>query len=290
MTTLQRTQQQRRDQAETALLEAAAELVVEAGVHSLTLARVGERAGYSRGLVTHYFGSKQALLHRLAQATQSGFVPGLDGVPPGLDRLLRLIDGYIGALGEMRMLSRAFLLLWAEAATAPDLARLFRERDQAFRADLREDVAAGIADGSVRPDVAADEVAVAVLGQLRGIGLQRLVDSPAVDTELLRHSVTGQWRRALAVPPAGALLSAGHGADNEVGLGPGGHGCGQRVVGRVVGQVPFAGEEPDEGTPGAAVVTADGPAQHRIAGLQGVQHRPLGRHPGAVEVHLAVNP
>jgi AcrR family transcriptional regulator len=198
--TVRRTQQQRRGQAETALLNAAAELVVEEGVHSLTLARVGERAGYSRGLITHYFGSKQALLERLAYASQSGFVPGLDGMPPGLDRLLRLIDGYIGALGQLRMPSRAFLLLWAEAATASELARIFRERDEAFRADLREDVAAGIADGTVRPDVAADEVAVAVLAQLRGIGLQRLVDSPAVDTERLRRSVTEHWRRALALP------------------------------------------------------------------------------------------
>ena len=200
MTTVRRTQQQRRDQAEAALLDASAELVIEEGVHSLTLARVGERAGYSRGLVTHYFGSKQALLQRLARAAQSGFVTGLDGVPPGLGRLLRLIDGYIAALGQLRMPNRAFLLLWAEAATAADLARIFRERDEAFRAGLREDVAAGIADGTIRPDVAAEETAVAVLAQLRGIGLQRLVDFPAVDTERLRRSVTECWRRALALP------------------------------------------------------------------------------------------
>jgi len=202
MTTAHRTQQERRDQAEAALLNAAAELIVEDGVHSLTLARVGERARYSRGLVTHYFGSKQALVERLARAAQMGFVPGLDGMPPGLDRLLRLIDGYIGALSPMRMPNRAFLLLWAEAATSSELARIFSERDAAFRADLCVDVAAGIADGTVRPDVAADEVAVAVLGQLRGIGLQRLVDSPAVDTERLRRSVTEYWRRALALPQA----------------------------------------------------------------------------------------
>ena len=127
-------------------------------------------------------------------------MPGLDGTPPGLDRLLRLIDGYIGALGQMRMSNRAFLLLWAEAATAPELARIFRERDKAFRADLSEDIKAGVADGTIRPDVASDEAAVAVLGQLRGIGLQRLVDSPAVDTERLRRSVTDYWRRALASP------------------------------------------------------------------------------------------
>jgi AcrR family transcriptional regulator len=200
MVTARRTQKERRDQAEAALLAAAAELVVEQGVRSLTLARVSERAGYSRGLVTHHFGSKQALLERLSHATQTGFVPGLDGLPPGLDRLLRLVDGYLGALGEVGVLHRAFLLLWAEAATASELAPIFRERDEAFRADLREDVAAGIADGTIRPDVVPDEVAIAVVGQLRGVGLQRLLDPRAVDTERLRRSITEHWRRALAVP------------------------------------------------------------------------------------------
>ncbi|MEU0843682.1 TetR/AcrR family transcriptional regulator [Streptomyces sp. NPDC005962] len=197
MTSTRRTQQQRRDQAESALLHAAAELVVEEGVRSLTLVRVSERAGYSRGLVTHHFGSKQSLLERLARASQTGFVPGLDGLPPGLDRLLRLIDGYVGALGEVGVWNRAFLLLWAEAATASELAPIFRERDEAFRADLREDVAAGLADGTIRPGVVPDEAAIAIVGQLRGIGLQRLLDHEAVDTERLRHSVTEYWRRAL---------------------------------------------------------------------------------------------
>src|ERR1022692_4458407 len=143
MITARRTQRERREQAEAALLNAAAELVVEHGMRSLTLARVGGRAGYSRGIVTHHFGSKQALVERLARTTQTGFVPGLGGLPPGLDGLLRLINGYVGALEQVGVLNRAFLLLWAEAATQPELAPIFRERDDAFRADLRDDVNAG---------------------------------------------------------------------------------------------------------------------------------------------------
>ncbi|MFD0310996.1 TetR/AcrR family transcriptional regulator [Streptomyces sp. NPDC127119] len=197
MTTARRTQKQRREEAETALLTAAAELVDEQGVRALTLAAVGERAGYSRGLVTHYFGSKQALVERLARSAQAGFVPGLDGLPPGLDRLLRLIDGYIGGLGRMGVLNRVFLKLWTEAATATELTLLFRERNKAFHADLYEDLAAGIADGAIRPDVAPDETATAIVAQLRGIGMQRLVDPERVDTERLRIQVTGLWRRGL---------------------------------------------------------------------------------------------
>ncbi|WP_446461036.1 TetR family transcriptional regulator C-terminal domain-containing protein [Streptomyces sp. BRA346] len=96
------------------------------------------------------------------------------------------------------MAHQAFLLLWAEAATASELAPIFRERDEAFRAGLREDVAAAVADGTIRPEVVPDEAAIALVGQLRGIGLQRLLAPETVDTERLRHSVTEHWRRALA--------------------------------------------------------------------------------------------
>ncbi|WP_328491728.1 TetR/AcrR family transcriptional regulator [Streptomyces sp. NBC_00414] len=201
MTTAPRTQKQRREEAEAALLTAAAELVDEQGVRALTLAGVGERAGYSRGLATHHFGSKQALVERLARSAQAGFVPGLEGLPPGLDRLLRLIDGYIGGLGRMGVLNRVFLKLWAESATASELTQLFRERNEAFHADLYEDLVAGIADGTIHPGVAPDETAIAVVAQLRGIGMQRLIDPSRVDTERLRTHVTELWRRGLASAP-----------------------------------------------------------------------------------------
>ncbi|WP_329523554.1 TetR family transcriptional regulator [Streptomyces jietaisiensis] len=198
MTAPARTQKQRREEAEAALLDAAAELVAEQGMRALTLARVGERAGYSRGLVTHYFGSKQALVERLARAAQSGFVPGLADLPPGPDRLLRLIDGYLAQQTKHeRPLNRAFLLLWMEAATSPDLARLFADRTEAFRTDLREDLTAGIAEGTIRPDVPVEETTAAIVAQLRGIAIQLLVTPESLDLPALRVYLTDHWRRAL---------------------------------------------------------------------------------------------
>ena len=164
---------------------------------ALTLARVGERAGYSRGIVTHHFGSKQALLEALARSAQAGFVAGLEDVPPGLEHLVRLVAGYVAALAGVGVASRAFLLLWASAPTSPELAPIFAERDERFRADLREDVVAGIAEGSVRPDVDPQAVAVAVLGQLRGISMQDQLTPDAVDTERVGALVADTWRRAL---------------------------------------------------------------------------------------------
>ncbi|WP_409461674.1 TetR/AcrR family transcriptional regulator [Amycolatopsis sp. GA6-003] len=198
MTRPRRTQQERRDQASAALLEAAAELVVEEGVRAVTLARVGERAGYSRGLVTHHFGGKKALLEQLARTTQTDFVPGLADLPPGLDRLLRLIDGYLAQLSEPDVRSRAFLVLWAESMTTPELAPIFRERDQSFRDDLREEIRAGITEGTIRADVDPEQIAVAIVGQLRGIALQCLLDPAAVEPAELCRCAAEVWKRALS--------------------------------------------------------------------------------------------
>jgi AcrR family transcriptional regulator len=192
------TQQQRREKTETALLAAAGQLIVESGVRSLTLARVGERAGYSRGIVTHHFGSKQALLDAVTRTAQSGFVPGIADLPRGLERLLSLVEGYIGRLGADDSPSRAFLLLWAEAATAPELAVIFRERDERFRADLQADIVAGLEAGTIRPAVDPGDVSVAILGQLRGIGLQGLLTPDVVNTGRLRVLIAAHWRAALA--------------------------------------------------------------------------------------------
>jgi AcrR family transcriptional regulator len=196
---VRRTQQQRREKTETALLAAAGQLIVESGVRSLTLARVGERAGYSRGIVTHHFGSKQAMLHAVAQTSQSGFVPGLADLPPGLERLLSLIEGYLNRLGADDSPGRAFLVLWAEAATDPELAVIFRGRDQQFRADLQADVIAGVKAGTIRPTVDPGDISVAILGQLRGIGMQLLFTPDVVNTARLGPMIATYWRATLAV-------------------------------------------------------------------------------------------
>src|SRR3978361_2083635 len=54
--------QARAELSTTRLLEAAAELIRDRGYEGTTLAAIGERAGYSHGLATRRFGSKEGLL------------------------------------------------------------------------------------------------------------------------------------------------------------------------------------------------------------------------------------
>jgi AcrR family transcriptional regulator len=65
-----RTQVERRLESERALLGAAAEVIAERGITGASLTVIGERAGTSRGLPTHHFGSKDALVARVAARAQ----------------------------------------------------------------------------------------------------------------------------------------------------------------------------------------------------------------------------
>lgn len=197
------TQEQRRSQTETALLAAAAELVVESGLRSVTLANVGARAGYSRGIVTHSFGSKAALIEALARRSQAGFVRGLDRFRPGLERFLHHLDGYLGTIKSTDVRYRAFLLLWSESITDPELRETFQERDEQFRAELRAELETAVGQGEVRPELDLDAASAAAVGQVRGVAMQHLLAPTTVDLDRVRPVVVEQWRAFLKAAQEG---------------------------------------------------------------------------------------
>src|SRR3954447_5205420 len=90
-----RTQGERRNDAEQRLLAAAAELIGEIGPAGVTLANIGERAGYSRGLASHYFGSKGAMMQRLVDSVSDEFQMSIfveHHADSAIGTLLNLID------------------------------------------------------------------------------------------------------------------------------------------------------------------------------------------------------
>src|SRR3954447_19666998 len=87
-----------------------------------------------------------------------------------------------------------------------------------------------------------------------------------------------------------AALAAGDGPDDQEGLGPRRDHVGERRVGRLERQVLLAGEEPQERASTEGDVVADRPAQHRIAGLEGVEDGALGRGAVDAQLHLADDP
>jgi AcrR family transcriptional regulator len=194
-----RTQRQRREETERRLLDAAAALVAAGGSRAVTLQEVGRLAGYSRGIVNHMFGTKEALLAALVAGAQQRVGPPRAS-SPGLGRLRQRAARYIDQISAGDEHARAFLVLWAESVGAtPQLRAIFAERDILFCGEILEDLRAGIADGDIRPDIDAEGVTLALIAQLRGAGLHMIIrDATPGSTARVRKAVLASLHRNLA--------------------------------------------------------------------------------------------
>ena len=175
-----RTQAERREEAERRLLDAAIEIVARTGTVRLTLAEVGEAAGYSRGLPAHRFGNKAGLVRALAAHINERFLEQIRAAParePGLDTLRGYVSLYFSRGERHWTNTRALLVMMTEgfmgdAQMKADLT----EYNRAALAFLERHMRIGIERGEVRPDADAANTAMMILGVMRGVMLQRLID------------------------------------------------------------------------------------------------------------------
>ncbi|GAA2775576.1 TetR/AcrR family transcriptional regulator [Mycolicibacterium pallens] len=194
---VRRTQGERRDEARQRVLQAATSLVAAHGSRAVSLAAIGEAAGYSRGIVHHHFGSKAQLLEELIKYTQAFDVPADSAT--GLSRLTDFVGAYLGGMRDRSPRSEAFLKMWTESAGAePSLAPIFAERDAQFREVLAQYVIDGIEDGSIRSGVDPQTAAVAIIGLLRGTALMAFSTARDVFAADLAAVAVASVERSLA--------------------------------------------------------------------------------------------
>ncbi|MGO4255381.1 TetR/AcrR family transcriptional regulator [Marmoricola sp. RAF53] len=196
-----RTQAERRAESERRLLDAAAALVVERGIEGTSLAEIGRVAGYSHGLVHHRFGSKEALVERLnteaVRLFTSRTVTAV-GSTRGLAALRIVADTYLDLVQAPDPLGRVHLVVWTEAVSRASERRSSRVTwDRYFRSAFAQLIRDAAADGSVRDDVDPDAMATVVVGLLRGVALQLMMD-PETATTRTRSAVLDHLTRMLA--------------------------------------------------------------------------------------------
>jgi len=179
-------QQLRSSRSTHALLEAAAELIGEGGLDALTFAAIGERAGYSRGLVTARFGSKAGLIDALidrivTQWSQKSVFPQTRG-RDGLDGAMLLMDA-IGerAAAESHSLRVLYVLMFEAIGPDDELKRRFAKFHEEFRASFEHYIVKGLGDGSISESVDPVAEAAVIVGALRGLGYQWLLDAENFD-------------------------------------------------------------------------------------------------------------
>ena len=180
-----RTQAERVAESDTRMLQAAMRLVATRGYAQTTLEAIGAESGYSRGLVSHRWGTKDKLLEELVDRVLEDFRVGLlqrlRGLT-GLDALFCEIDCYLEGMDDPPLSSRAFFVLMLESiGPAPQIREHFARFSKKWQASLSRTIGKGQQLGSIRADVKAADEARLLIATLRGLRTQSMLDPASSD-------------------------------------------------------------------------------------------------------------
>jgi AcrR family transcriptional regulator len=197
-----RTQAQRRMESEQRLVDAALAVLARKGWVGMTLAEVGESAGVSRGLASHHFGNKAGLLRALTLQINRSFEEAMQAAPPGkpgLDAILNYVSVYLGRKDRKWTNTRTLLLLMAEALVeGSENAEVLAGYMKRMFDDLEENIRIGIESGEIHRDISPRLGAETVIGTLRGVMLQRLVEGKRLNMSEMHDHLLHMFRRAFA--------------------------------------------------------------------------------------------
>jgi TetR/AcrR family transcriptional regulator, transcriptional repressor of bet genes len=160
------------------LIEAALTCIAEGGIQAFTVDRICARAQVSRGLITHHFGSMEALLAALYDQLYSDFLP-----PPADRDILALLDHLFSPAQFNRDRLNIWLTMWSEISNRPALRAVHRSRYRDYLAQVAE----AIQRSSSRP-VQAEALAARLICLIDGLDLQYCIDPESLTAAQARQA------------------------------------------------------------------------------------------------------
>jgi len=161
------------------LMQAALDLIAEAGLEAATVRAIAQRADVTPGLIRHYFRSKEELIlaaydHHMTRMTEASFAnAGRDGGVPAGIRLARFVDASL----EPPVAEAAAVTLWAGFIARlrhdPDVRAIHARTYCDFRDRLEGLIAAALAEAGRPADAATTHrLAIACNGVIDGLWLE----------------------------------------------------------------------------------------------------------------------
>jgi AcrR family transcriptional regulator len=197
-----RSQAQRTAESDARMLRAALKLIGERGYRGTSLAAIGQLAGYSRGLVNERFGSKAGLLWVLVKNMlrvwhREGRTRGEAG-HTGIAELFAMLDNHRRAMERDEGIRAFYALMFEALGPLPELGPEFQELHRAFRADIEKILRAGIVAHTIRADIDPPSQSALMLGTMRGIAFQYLLDRQGFSLEAAYEELKRNLQRSLA--------------------------------------------------------------------------------------------
>ena len=174
------TQAERTALAEEKMVNATIELLNTVGMAGTTLIAIGERAGYSRGLASHHFGSKSGLFRKVLKQITLVWTEELERNlqdKDGLSAILAALDAHRDHMLHFPEHARAMYILWTGSF---DPASEFKPNVIEFHRLQREAAAAWVVSGQktgeIKPEVNPTGFGEQFYASLLGLNYQWLVN------------------------------------------------------------------------------------------------------------------
>lgn len=199
-----RTQHERSAASAKLLVAATIELIAEKGFERTTAAEIGERAGYSREMVRHRYGSKEQLLEWLLEHEHKTLLlRPPSGTGNGLEQALEQIRLMRQVADDDPERLRAFFVLCFESVgPIPSLGPWMRDWFSSYQLQLADALRAGKADGSIQPDVDPDTEAQDITYYAAGLCFSFTLHRDASDFASAIDRLHGRLLETWRVPEA----------------------------------------------------------------------------------------
>lgn len=195
------TQAERTSISDKAMLQAAVELILEHGTDKTTLAAIGEKAGYSRGLATYRYGSKAGLYDEICKSISRRWLDYLKndvGELVGIDAMCAAMDSFFRFVSDSPRDARVLHILYCAAAIPKSE---YRQTSVNIHQKQQDDVAdwvrAGIANGTVRQSVDPKSVAAQYIAYISGMTYLWLISPSSIDFQKANNDMKSQLRMSL---------------------------------------------------------------------------------------------
>jgi AcrR family transcriptional regulator len=205
-------QDERRRTSDGRMLRAAMRIIARKGVAGASLAEIGLAAGFSRGLPAERFGTKLALLNALMDFMESWFdvrVRAAVADKTGLPAVRARIDAHLDGACVSPVATAAVYSLFVDSLRAvPDLRPRARAMSASYHDGIRRHLDEARRSGELRAGVDCTKMARIIVGMLRGLIIQALLEGDVAQLAANRAQIHALIETALRKQATDAEIRA----------------------------------------------------------------------------------